>query len=135
MCYDPRVLILGWSKCGAECDRVDCVMHEWGGWSKCSEACDPVDYVKSGNLYSVRKTWEARSYMLKVAGNYPGHRKYEATGWLCQACDLRVREDQDHLGQCPGYADLRGNLNLSEEDQLVEFFRLVMDRRRQEGWD
>ena len=51
------------------------------------------DYMRTGTLYSVRKTWEVRSYMLRVAGNYPGHRKYLATGWQCQACLEQVRED------------------------------------------
>ena len=31
------------------------------------------DYVKAGTLYSARKTWQVRSYMLDVAGNYKNH--------------------------------------------------------------
>ena len=57
-------------------------------------------------MYCVRKLWEVRSYMLDIADNYPSHRKYEKYDWLCQACDLKVREDQDHLTKCPGYSDL-----------------------------
>ena len=41
---------------------------------------DMKDYVKHGNLYTARTTWEVRSHMLRVAGNYPGHNKYAATG-------------------------------------------------------
>ena len=93
------------------------------------------DYVKNGSLWSVRKTWEARAYMLHVAGNYMHSRKYEATGWRCQACVSQVREDQDHLGLCQGYSDLRQGLDLDRDDDMVEFFRLVMDRREREGWD
>ena len=37
------------------------------------------EYVKSGNLYSVRSTWEVRAYMLRVAGNYSHHSRYLAT--------------------------------------------------------
>ena len=37
------------------------------------------DYMRTGTLYSARKTWEARSYMLCVAGNYPGHLRYLAS--------------------------------------------------------
>ena len=37
------------------------------------------DYVRTGNFWSVRKTWEARAFMLHVAGNYSHSRKYEAT--------------------------------------------------------
>ena len=55
------------------------------------------DYVKKGTLFSTRKTWEVRSHMLDVAGNFPGHRKYEPSNWMCQACGGVVREDQEHL--------------------------------------
>ena len=92
------------------------------------------DYVRTGTLYSVRKTWEARSYMLRVAGNFPNQKKYQRTGWLCQACDLRVREDQDHLTSCKGYADLRDGKDLDHDSELVDFFRGVMERREKEGW-
>ena len=49
------------------------------------EDCDLKDYVKYGNIYSARKSWEAKCYMLRVAGNYPGHKRYKASGWRCQA--------------------------------------------------
>ena len=64
------------------------------------------EYVRKGTLYSARKTWEVRSHMLDVAGNYPGVNKYKASGWMCQACNLEVREDQEHLTVCNGYEDL-----------------------------
>ena len=98
-----------------------------------NENCKLKDYVKSGTLFSVRKMWEVWSYMLRVAGNYPKHRKYERTSWLCQACDLRVREDQDHLPLCQGYADLRDHTDLGNDVELVDFFREVMARREKEG--
>ena len=40
---------------------------------------DLKEYVKKGTLYSARKTWEVRSHMLDVAGNYPGNNKYKAS--------------------------------------------------------
>ena len=93
------------------------------------------DYVKNGSLYSVRSTWEVRSYMLDVAGNYSHHHKYESSGWLCQACSLQIREDQDHLSQCKGYSDLIRNKDLNDDADLVAFFKLVMARREANGWD
>ena len=39
------------------------------------------EYVKKGTLYTARKTWEVRSHMLDLAGNYPGHKKYEQSDW------------------------------------------------------
>ena len=100
-----------------------------------NDDCDLKEYVKKGNLYSVRKAWELRSFMLRVAGNYPGHKKYEATGWRCQACPYMVREDQDHLTHCAGYADLRTGVDFDSDEELVKFFGKVMRRREAKGWD
>ena len=97
--------------------------------------CSLKDYVKTGTLHSVRKTWEVRSYMLRVAGNYPGHKRYLATGWQCQACLGQVREDQDHLSSCSGYSDLRQGKDLDSDKDLVDFYTRVMARREKEGWD
>ena len=93
------------------------------------------EYVKKGTLYSARKTWEVRSHMLDVAGNYPGNNKYKASRLMCQACDLEVKEDQEHLTRCRGYEDLRGDANLNMENELVDFFTRVMERRRENKWD
>ena len=93
------------------------------------------EYVRTGHLYSVRSTWEVRAYMLRVAGNYSHHSRYLATGWLCQACQLQVREDQDHLTSCAGYEDLREGKDMDDDKVLVEFYTAVMRRREQEGWD
>ena len=93
------------------------------------------EYVEKGTLYSVRKTWEVRSHMLDVAGNYPGKNKYKASRWMCQACDLEVREDQEHLTMCNGYEDLRGDADLNMEKELVDFFTRVMERRKENKWD
>ena len=93
------------------------------------------DYVKTGTLYSVRKTWGARAYMEKVFGNFVGNNKYESSRWLCQACGLGVREDQDHLGQCSGYMDLLQGRDLDNDSELVDFYTLVMERRKKRGWN
>ena len=73
--------------------------------------------------------------MLDVAGNYPGHRKYEPSNWMCQACGGVVREDQEHLTRCEGYTDLRGDADLENEEELVEFVLKVMNRKKEKNWD
>ena len=35
------------------------------------EDCGLKDYVREGNLYTARKQWKVRYFMLRVAGNYP----------------------------------------------------------------
>ena len=93
------------------------------------------DYVKKGTLFSTSKAWEVRRHMLDVAGNFPGHRKYEPSNWMCQLCGGVVREDQEHLTQCEVYKDLRGNADLENQEELVEFFIKVMIRRKETNWD
>ena len=93
------------------------------------------EFVRNGTLFSARRTWEIRSHMLDVAGNYPGHSKYKASLWLCQACNLEVKEDQEHLTVCEGYQDLRGDADLDNEEELVEFFNSVMERRKLNEWN
>ena len=97
--------------------------------------CELKDYVRNGNLYSARKAWEIRSFMLRVAGNFPSYKKYEATGWRCQACPYMVREDQDHLTQCSGYSDLKIGINFDNDEEIVKFYSKVMKRREANGWD
>ena len=119
-------------------EKVDKNNNE-GSWSKLKrmvmDDCRLKDYVKTGNIFTVRNTWEARAYMLKVAGNYGGSKKYKSSGWLCQACGSGVREDHNHLGHCTGYSDLLQGRDLATDRELVEFYSLVMDRRKRRGWD
>ena len=93
------------------------------------------EYGKSGTLFTARKTWEVRSHMLDVAGNYPGHRKYKHSNWRCQACNQEVKEDQEHLIICEGYQELREDADLGNEQELVEFFGRVMAKRKEMKWD
>ena len=45
-----------------------------------------------------------------------------------QACDLEVKDNQEHLMVCEGYEDLRGDADLGNEKELVEFFNSVMGK-------
>ena len=47
---------------------------------------------------------------------------------------MQVREDQGHVTQCVGYQDLRIDLDLEQEPELVNFFSKVMERRQRNGW-
>ena len=46
-----------------------------------------------------------------------------------------MREDQDHPGLCSGYSDLLQGRDLASDTELVEFYTLVMERRKTRGWD
>ena len=51
-----------------------------------------------------------------------------------QACDLEVKDNQEHLMVCEGYEDLRGDADLGNEKEL-EFFNSVMGRRKENEWN
>ena len=42
-----------------------------------------------------------------------------------------MKEDQDHLTECAGYKDLRGEADLVNETELVNFFGKVIGRREE----
>ena len=46
-----------------------------------------------------------------------------------------MREDQEHLASCTGYADFRDGRDLTLENELVAFFKDVMAKRKVMGWD
>ena len=46
-----------------------------------------------------------------------------------------VKEDQEHLTLCEGYQELRGDADLGNEQELVEFFNRVMAKRKEMKWD
>ena len=63
---------------------------------------------------------------LDVAGNFPGHRKYERSNWMCYHVG-------GHLTQCEAYKDLRGDHDLENQEELAEFFMKVMNRRKEKA--
>ena len=72
---------------------------------------------------------------LDLTGNFPGHKKYEQSDWKCQACDQQVRKDQEDVTHCEGYVDLKEDADLTKEEELVQFFLKVMERRHEMNWD
>ena len=52
-----------------------------------------------------------------------------------QACGGVVRENQEQLTQCEAYKYLRGDADLENQEELVEFFMKVMNRRKEKNWD
>ena len=46
-----------------------------------------------------------------------------------------MREDQEHVSHCEGYEDLKEDADLTNEEELVQFFTKVMERRHEMNWD
>ena len=60
--------------------------------------------------------------------NYKNDKAFAANGWACVACG--APDSQDHLVHlCPGYVDLRQDLDLDTDLGMIQFFRAVIKRR------
>ena len=67
-----------------------------------------------------------------TAGNYRNNKKYLKTGGLCRSEESR--EDESHLlsGRCKVFGGLTlGFSDLTDDDDLVQFFTAVLSRRDQ----
>ena len=86
-------------------------------------------------MFSARKTWEVRSHMLDVAGNFPAHKKIrelklDVPGmWGSGQGRPRAPDPVRRI------RDLRGDADLENQEELVKFFSKVMDRRKEKNWD
>ena len=100
--------------------------------------CERINYEKYGkkeyiylkNISNVRKQYRARFGLESFAGNYSHDKRFAKTSWLC-LCE-QSREEEVHLlsGQCQVYGDLTDKYSdLTEDDQLVQFFSDVLERR------
>ena len=97
------------------------------------DPCGKKSYMMSENITEVRKYFKTRTRMLPFAANYPGDRRFARTSWLC-GCGSREEEEHIMGGRCPLYSDLRGEYGeFREDEELVQFFAKVLDRREQLG--
>ena len=64
-----------------------------------------------------------------MAGNFTHDKRFARTGWWCRCRE--EREEEEHVkDRCPMYDDLREKYtDLDDDDQLVNFFQEMLDRR------
>ena len=87
-------------------------------------------YLQEKNINEARDHYRARFGLSAFAGNYSHDQQYAKTNWLCKC--QQSPESESHLmsGRCQVYGDLSNNYgDLREDDNLVEFFKAVLDRR------
>ena len=87
-------------------------------------------YIENKTKGEARMWFKSRFGLNNFAGNYSHDRRFAKTDWRCR-CKKSV-EDEGHIvsGKCPVYGDLRTQFgDLGEDENLVAFFRAVLDRR------
>ena len=97
------------------------------------------EYFYNLDLEGVRTRFRISSKMFPtIRKNFS--RKYQNQTLTCPACsnlqEEKYLDTQDHvLTVCSAYSDLRNDLDLSEDKDLVIFFKNVLERRIEEGHD
>ena len=88
------------------------------------------EYILHKNIGDTRELFRARFGLTDFAGNYMHNRKYAKSDWLCLCQDSSESESHLLSGKCRVYGDLKENFgDLKEDDNLVSFFKAVLDRR------
>ena len=94
------------------------------------EDCRRKVYMDNKSLADVRSIFRIRTNMVEgFRDNF--HNMHKNTSLNCVGCRVEV-DDQAHSMQCPAYDDLREGLDMGKDQDLIEFFRKVMDRRSEE---
>jgi hypothetical protein len=94
------------------------------------EDCRRKDYMDNKCLADVRSIFRVRTNMVEgFRGSFQNmHRN---TSLDCVGCGREV-DYQAHSMECPAYDDLREGLDMEKDQDLVTYFRKVMDRRSEE---
>jgi hypothetical protein len=88
------------------------------------------NYMNSKSLAAVRNTFRVRTNMVEgFRGSFKN--MYRNTNLDCVGCGMEV-DYQSHSMECPAYNDLRVGLDMKKDQDLVAFFRMVMERRSEE---
>ena len=65
--------------------------------------------------------------------NFTSDKRYASESWLCDSCKgtnvEKPKDTQEHVLVCSAYENLRQGKNLSDDKDIVEYFRQVLNHR------
>ena len=119
----------------------------------CQEEFRRKDYFYKNNLETVRTLFRISSRMLEtVRGDFP--HKYRRRSLICPSCrtdDVNKRttnqsgdnivnegpiDSLEHIQlDCYAFRELRSQYNLNNDEELAQFFRSVVEQRKERGED
>ena len=86
--------------------------------------------MKNQTIRDTIEWFKTRFGLQPFAGNFSHDRQYAKSDWLCRCKTSREEEGHITSGNCEVYGDLKSQFgDLSEDKNLVDFFRAVLDRR------
>ena len=90
-------------------------------------------YLKSLNVADARLHFKIQCRMVPtVKMNFQSDAKYTSALWACGSCRSDLRDSQEHVLVCSSYETYRKDKNLSEEKDLVDYYKSVLKHRLNE---
>ena len=92
------------------------------------ESYGEKSYLTEMNLPDARMNFSLRSRMFKCKMNYLNTPKYRAEMWRCDSCQTCI-DSQSHILYCPAYQQLREGKTLTSDQDIVSYFKEVLEIR------
>ena len=90
------------------------------------------EYLSSLNIADARLKFALRTCMTRsVQANFKNDPTYKSNDWKCKEC--QVLDTQEHIVRCPVYSSIRSGKDLSNDKDIVEYFRKVIDIRSRDN--
>ena len=94
-----------------------------------SERFERKAYLSERNVYEARTTFLIRSQMLKTKWNFSSDPEFSRDLWRCAQC--RSVDTQSHILFCQACKKLRESLDISNSDDVVQYYTQVMRIREE----
>ena len=96
-------------------------------------------YISKLNISEARLRFKLKAKMTPtIQMNFPSDSEFAANMWTCTGCTdnnsrgdtvVGSRDTPQHVMICPGYAELREDINFDDDRQLVRYFQQVIKQR------
>ena len=92
------------------------------------ESYEEKPYLTAMSMHDARMNFSLRSRMFNCKMNYLNNPKYKAELWRCDSCESLI-DSQSHILYCPAYQQLRVGKSLSSDQDVVNYFKEVLEIR------
>ena len=90
-------------------------------------------YLKSLNVAEARLYFKIQCKMVPtIKMNFQSDVKFTSELWACGSCLSDQRDSQEHVLVCSSYEVYRKDKNLSDEKDLVDYYKSVLIHRSKE---
>ena len=94
---------------------------------KDEEYCEKK-YLTEMNMHDARIHFSLRSRMFKCKMNFLNTPQFRAEMWRCDSCQSCI-DSQSHILYCPAYQQLREGKTLTSDQDIVTYFKEVLEIR------